>query len=245
MKNKTIICHFYNEEYLLPWWLNHHKRIFSNGLMINYGSDDGSIDLIKTICPNWKIVNTKNKYFGAIEIDQEIQEYEKDIEGQRIILNVTEFLIGNISVLEKEDSDLYIPMASMIDKPEEENTFPRTDISLTSQRFYGINPFKRLFAGSRILHSRKDIQYPTGRHYWNICNTKDFMILRYKHSPWNDMFIKRKMQIGHKQPKSDLERGWGRHHQFSRDELEKEKNEYFPLAENLYDIIKSYEYWSY
>jgi hypothetical protein len=65
MKNKTIICHFYNEEYLLPWWLNHHKKIFNDGLMINYGSTDRSVELIKQICPTWKIVDTKNEYFGA------------------------------------------------------------------------------------------------------------------------------------------------------------------------------------
>lgn len=47
----TVISHFYNEEYLLPWWLNHHKNIFDNGILINYGSTDKSVEIIKSICP--------------------------------------------------------------------------------------------------------------------------------------------------------------------------------------------------
>ena len=34
----TIIAHFFNEEYLLPWWLNHHKKIFDYGILFDYSS---------------------------------------------------------------------------------------------------------------------------------------------------------------------------------------------------------------
>ena len=44
---KSIISHFYNEEYLLPWWLNHHKKYFDYGLMIDYNSPDISVEVIK------------------------------------------------------------------------------------------------------------------------------------------------------------------------------------------------------
>lgn len=242
MKSKTIICHFYNEEYLLPWWLNHHKKIFSEGLMINYGSTDNSIKIIKEICPNWKIVDTENQYFGAIEIDREIEKYEKFIDGYRIVLNVTEFLIGNISTLDKIDTDILIPMASMVDLPNEEGSYPDQNIPLTVQRTNGINPWK-LQSGSRIMHKNNNIVYPVGRHYWNTVNTNDFVILRYKHSPWNESFIKRKMQIASKQPSYDLLRGLGTHHQFNRSELEAEKNSFRSQSENLSNIITEFEYY--
>ena len=49
MNNLTIISHFYNEEYLLPFWLNHHKKYFTNAIMIDYDSTDNSVDIIKKI----------------------------------------------------------------------------------------------------------------------------------------------------------------------------------------------------
>ena len=137
MKNKTIICHFYNEEYLLPWWLKHHREIFSDGLMIDYGSDDKSVEIIKSLCPHWKIVKTKNKFFGALELDREIEEYEKEINGYRIVLNVTEFLVGNFSKLYTElNQDIYVPMISMMDNEEQEGSYPDPNISLTKQRLF-------------------------------------------------------------------------------------------------------------
>ncbi|MBJ3789276.1 glycosyltransferase family 2 protein, partial [Bacillus sp. OA1] len=44
---KTIISHFYNEEYLLPWWLMHHTKIFDHGILINRGSTDRSVEICK------------------------------------------------------------------------------------------------------------------------------------------------------------------------------------------------------
>jgi hypothetical protein len=69
---KTIISHFYNEEYLLPWWLMHHAKYFDDGILINYASDDRSVELIKFYCPNWTIVDSKNEFFDAALIDQEV-----------------------------------------------------------------------------------------------------------------------------------------------------------------------------
>jgi hypothetical protein len=61
----TIISHFYNEEYLLPWWLEHHKKIAPFGVMIDYHSTDRSVEIIKSICPHWEIRTTRNESFDA------------------------------------------------------------------------------------------------------------------------------------------------------------------------------------
>ena len=53
---KTVVTHFFNEEYLLPWWLEHHKKYFDHGVMIDYNSTDSSVEIIKKICPTWTIV---------------------------------------------------------------------------------------------------------------------------------------------------------------------------------------------
>ena len=43
----TVISHFYNEEYLLPWWLAHHTKLFDHGILINKGSTDRSVEICK------------------------------------------------------------------------------------------------------------------------------------------------------------------------------------------------------
>ena len=60
---KTVISHFYNEEYLLPFWLKHHKKYFDHGILINYHSTDKSVEIIKEICPDWEIINTEYEEF--------------------------------------------------------------------------------------------------------------------------------------------------------------------------------------
>ena len=45
---------FYNEEYLLPWWLMHHTKIFDHGILINRGSTDRSVEICKLLAPTGK-----------------------------------------------------------------------------------------------------------------------------------------------------------------------------------------------
>lgn len=94
----TLISHIYNEEYLLPFWLNYHKNIFDYGIIINYDSTDKSLAIIKEICPEWSIINSRNKYYIPHEVDNEVMDIEKKIDGYKICLNVTEYLFcdGNI-----------------------------------------------------------------------------------------------------------------------------------------------------
>ena len=107
---KTVICHFYNESYLLPFWLKHHKKIFDNGIMINYQSTDDSVKIINEICPDWKIIDTKNDFFGAEAIDREVESIESSIDGWKICLNITEFILGDFSKLDTYiDNSLLIP----------------------------------------------------------------------------------------------------------------------------------------
>ena len=92
----TLLSHFYNEEYLLPWWLKHHSKIFTDAILIDYNSTDRSVEIIKEYCPTWKVFKSKNEYFDAILVDQEIMEYEQTIDGYKICLNTTEFIHGDI-----------------------------------------------------------------------------------------------------------------------------------------------------
>jgi hypothetical protein len=88
----TLLSHIFNEEYLLPFWLNHHKTMFDQIIIIDYNSTDKSIEICKNICPECKIIKTRNNCFDARKVDIEIMDIENNIDGVKIVLNTTEFL---------------------------------------------------------------------------------------------------------------------------------------------------------
>lgn len=63
----TLISHFYNEQYLLPWWLMHHVPLFNHGILINRGSSDQYVEIIRKMAPHWEIRNSKVPDFHEIE----------------------------------------------------------------------------------------------------------------------------------------------------------------------------------
>lgn len=206
---KTIISHFYNEEYLLPLWLNHHKQFFDDGLMIDYNSTDRSCEIIKEICPNWKIVKTKNEWFSAVDIDREVMEYEANIEGWRIVLNTTEFIIGDFKMLDGFTGDwqILVPGFSVLDL-DGVNFDYNVPIFNNDIKYMVANENVRR---SRSLHNVNYIQYPTGRHY-SASTTIDFTIFHFKYFPMNKQMIDRMLQIQHKCSPSDIQASMGVEH---------------------------------
>lgn len=171
---RFVICHILNEEYLLQWWLPHHKQKFDHGIIIDYGSTDGSIDLIKHHTPTWQVVKSVNKNFRAQDIDVEVMHYERSIQEQfprawMITLNVTEFLIGNTKRLmnaykAKKPCKIQklLPCDVMIDMPDQEFTEPDHNIPLVQQRTFGMpmdyseDTIYNGYAGVRDFQSDKD-----------------------------------------------------------------------------------------
>ena len=43
----TVISGIYNEEYLLPFWLEHHRKIFDHGVIVDWHSTDRSLEIIR------------------------------------------------------------------------------------------------------------------------------------------------------------------------------------------------------
>ncbi len=208
----TIISHFYNEEYLLPWWLEHHRKYFNHGIMINYGSTDKSVEIIRDICPSWDILESRNGMFDAKLVDDEIMDIEKTLIGPRICLNTTEFLIGDFSKL---NSTINIPGLIMVDSEDQMFTNP-TD--LLSERRFGIPYEIDAFRGCRCLHYGEIRYAEPGRHFRNI-TTDNFLILWYGFSPFNEQQILRKLQIQNKIPTSDIQINRGKQHIVCRDDL--------------------------
>jgi hypothetical protein len=144
----TLLSHIYNEEYLLPFWLIHHKDMFDDIIIIDYRSDDNSIDICKKICPNCKIITTRNEDFCASAVDNEIMDIEKDIEGIKIVLNTTEFLF-----IKKPIKEIFL-------NTNEQTSFSVKCYSPYSNNMYKINNNHELY--KNLLND--DIFFNSDRH---------------------------------------------------------------------------------
>ena len=80
----TVVCHFYNEEYLLPFWLKHHRTMFAHGILIDYHSTDQSVAIIRDLCPTWDVRTSRNTMFQAVLVDEEVMEIEAGVGGYKI-----------------------------------------------------------------------------------------------------------------------------------------------------------------
>ena len=212
----TVVCHFYNEEFLLPWWLKHHKNVFDHGIMIDYASTDSSCELIKEICPSWEIRASRNEYFETVAIDNEVMDIERELTDWRMALNVTEFLYGNTDhlVCNSGFAQHFIANYVFIDMGTESEVLDH-NIPLHQQRHWGydeINNKGQAKGGvmgrmHRSIHNYP-IEYPPGRHYGGErpMTFDDLYIFYYGHASTAAEGIKRKTQIlpkiGDKEPGS-------------------------------------------
>lgn len=263
----TIITHFYNEEYLLPWWIKHHRNLFDNGIMINYASTDRSVEICKELCPeNWTIVDSKNEFFEAEAVDQEVKNYEATVKGYKIALNTTEFLftpkpISEIINGREEESTIFRTYGvCMVDNFSDE--LPSYDKHLFEQKHHGMirdyqaydmnsgyqqNHYNTLFG--RLLHNHECGPYTSGRHPYNVesscVHLNNVFILKYKFSPWNDFTKKRIQQFKSKIPKVDSDQGRGTQHLRSEEEYIDEYNNLMVYVKDLKedeDFKKAYDY---
>ena len=213
----VIISSFYNEEYLLPWWLEHHKKYFDHGFLINYHSTDKSVDIIKKICPTWEVIDTKNKNWTCENNDQAIVEGERRFDGYKMFLTTTEFLDGKIPDLPKESVCYAVKIFRLVDN--EPNKPPMYNKPLIEQKRFG---YWARINENRHLHNYHDGMYVgLGRHK-TAHLTKRCPILRiFKcvYSPWTEEFIQRKLSM--KKNRDPSAKG-GYHHWWNRDKLEKE-----------------------
>jgi hypothetical protein len=240
---KLLISHFYNEEYLLPFWLKHHREIFDHGILIDYHSTDRSVEICKELVPDWEIVTSENDSFAAIMCDFEVMQHEKRYpDAWKLVLNTTEFLVGNHlkSVLKWMEKNDYIagviPAAIMVDVEPDVELLP--DIPLVKQKFYGFweNNFpheelklwwKPRVMRARTIHNYTIGAYSPGRHSSNLPKHKtaklspgDVAIYWYSYSPWSESFKKRKSQIKTQIDIKDKKFNFGKEHLAENSELE-------------------------
>jgi hypothetical protein len=214
---KTVISPFYNEEYLLPWWLEHHKNIFDHGILLDYESTDRSCEIIKDICPTWEIRPSRNKYFNGEAIDAEIVDIEKTVDGWISTINVgTEFLYGNTDHLDdrKEPTQFMITNYVFVDMedPAKGPIELSHDIPLHEQRYWGYHdndtnrdPVAPYAPGkgewNRLNRSIANypVKYTGGRHFPKTdYSFDDLVIFYYGWADLGERGMARKTQIAGK-----------------------------------------------
>jgi hypothetical protein len=217
---KTVITHFYNEEHLLPWWLEYHKKIFDFGVLINYQSTDRSVELCKEICPHWQVVSSMHTYFDAENCDNEVTFYENQLSGWRIALTTTEFLVGNVNKLCNNNPahQQHIIPGIRFTKWDPLGSLDRNK-QLWEQVTTGISYYDNYIAHQgRSLHNYTGLKYPTGRHFGPY-TTEEALIFHYAHAIVGKEMIQRRLQFQYKISDRDKERGIGNHHYVNKNGL--------------------------
>ena len=206
----TVITHFYNEEYMLPWWINHHKKLFDYGILIDYNSTDRSYEICKELCPpHWKIVKSVNREFNIHSVDTEVKMYESTVEGFKMTLTVTEFLLIPNSLehlnyfISSRNIEYMRPTGVCMVDIDTEN-LPTHYRPLIEQKHHGMinsyyDPINKDMDSYNVLYARHYHNQPygnylTGRHFVvsnNVFHLYNVYVLKYKYSPWNKNIIDR------------------------------------------------------
>ena len=256
---RIVITHFFNEEYLLPWWLEHHLKYFDHGVLIDYHSTDRSVEICRDLAPGWELVTSENRSFSGILCDFEVMKHEQRFPGcWKIALNTTEFLmapaLGEMErlVLQNDLSGVRLPGAIMVDVAPSNS--PDRSRALTDQKQHGIWEAEFDFRAIKIpglsfptrnrLYHRFDIgAYHPGRHASHlpgqINGSSEFAsIWWYGFSPWTSEFKNRKLGIDSRRASFDKKYQMGVQHDVSPQGLDLRWSHLVPLATPL---VKSQE----
>jgi hypothetical protein len=254
---RTVITHFYNEAFLLPWWLKHHVPLFDHGVLIDYDSTDASADICRTLAPHWQLVRSRNREFDTALVDFEVMRYEEATEGWKIALNITEFLcVPGRQALEMIERDVRrrrlvgvrFPGACMVDAHPEQPLRP--DVPLIQQKRCGfLEGEVDVVAGagtesalaSQVIFERAHLyhrgvvgKYRPGRRHsdWlevGFVDRRMGSCRWYGFSPWRPEFIARKLAIQARLPPSEKVS----HHRVRRGELTRLRSHLLAFCRDL------------
>ena len=240
----TVFTNVFNEEYMLPFWLEHHRKIFDHGVVFDWHCTDSSMDIVRKMCPTWEIIKAPFQYFDAFENDCLLMSEEMKHEGYKMVLNTTEFLVSPSNVrnyLSAEQNSYYVCLV-----PSVLSTSDVQEPQNLTEFFEGIDrcciggiPITN--RGTRTIHSWDHGHYSLGRHERTLPVTEyhvPMYVLWFGFYPWNEKFHKRKLQIKDKIPQSDYDRGSSLQHAETPLGNEYRKSKSLEVSEDLSPILK-------
>ena len=237
----TLISHFWNEEFLLPYWLRHHHPLFDHGVLIDYHSTDRSREIARELAPGWEVRPSTNEWFDARDADVEVMAVEREFPGWKIVLNTTEFVLCH-------DLALFVRRLEK-DRPYAAGVwgFDLTMVDVLAERDDGVTAAPLYFQKrwgyhsrgdrSRLLHRQSDGRYDTGRHTSPLVPKvldDGLFLLWFGWCPIRHVWG-RKLQIQQRIPPRDRAAGLGRQHLRTPAELEAT---YRQEAARAYDLLE-------
>lgn len=251
------ISHVWNEELLMPGFINWHKQIgFDSFTIIDHRSTDRTVGIIKEMASDWKIIPSRLEWFSASENDHEVSEVEASLptspEDFKIVLNVTEWLWTPHFKEKLEAAWRLAPdlqafgsrSVSLVDiGANEVNPFLQTNGYIDYEN--GVNGSRRW----RFAHNQDYGHYQIGRHGVDLPHTTmpEWLILYWQLAPY-PACRDRKKAINTKRSPSDIAMGFGvQHGAVATDEgLDRVYEEERARSFNLLDFPlyrEYYEYW--
>ncbi|CAF1460316.1 unnamed protein product [Adineta steineri] len=242
----VLLCHFFNEETLLPFWIRHHAPMFDTAVLIDYNSTDRSIEIIRREAPQtWRIVTSRNAQFEAQKVDDEVTAYERMYpKAWKIALNVPEFLVHAnlrqmLAEIDHSNNIMALRFRALTMSGNDSEPFQRFTSLLKQRSQYAWNSssFSESHGEavySRFLHRYPIVKYGIGRHIisdavWQWATTG--FIAKYLYTPWPEI-INRKLQIRSRIPSSDLIRGRGVQHNINLQQLQQQKDLMQHMSQN-------------
>jgi hypothetical protein len=230
--------------------------MFDNAVLINYGSSDRSVEIIRELAPHWQIVNSKNTQHDAKLVDQEVMEIEMQLHGWKMCLNTTEFLVGcpRKEIMSQRKKTLGISTSGRLLIDLNPKTELKESDSLVEEKSWGLSEdeYKLLLKShaldgmneilrstchpgyrKRLLHRSDSGRYHIGRHNWDVQNVvyqPSLSVWWCGLSPWNERGRARKANMKSRIPKSDFAQGFGVQHEVELSELDKAHTLLAPFA---------------
>lgn len=222
MPKFTLFTTVLDGEPLLPYWLEHHRRLFDHGVIVLYPSQDNSKEIIKEMCPDWDIVKpAHDPKYSCAGADKEVMTQEKKHKGWKMALNITEFAatrnLNKVVESVPRETQCIIPInvGVMIDTPDTASDKLDPTVPLLFQKHHGL--FGKDYPlwkcrHSRQLHRGTHGHYDVGRHHSGVkpsARSRLLYVSWFVWSPYKDI-RKRKLATKGQLSKTDIavKRGW-------------------------------------
>lgn len=233
--NAVLFSHFYNEELLMPFWIDQHRHMFDDAMLVDFGSTDRSVDILRERAPaGWKVYHWGNN-FDFAKFRTEFMIKEKLFPGAwKIFLTTTEFLAHDdlctllqhasvpsafrfrSYVMVGDDSQSLVENVPLLQQRSLYTVAPLTHevFHVSAEHFNASSGINKYY--SRIMHSFDSMEYRVGVHdriNMPVDNFSDEgFIVKFAFTPWPEV-IDRKIQIASRIPQELFEKGMATHHQ--------------------------------
>lgn len=193
---RTLFAHILDEELLLPSWLNHHRKLFTHGVIVDVGSSDRSVSLIQQFCPTWEIIQLQPEQRATLATTM-MEELEAKYDGWKCVLNCSEYLVvGNLETYllkweERNPGGIGVRATGIIivDRPGQTGLDNFRHLDMLTEKDFGYLERGKAWDGSerggrfgvspcscyrnRVLHRSRTGLYRPGRHTSDLCTSID------------------------------------------------------------------------